>query len=217
MMRGSTRGALTIAIAVSRPNASVPESSITKLRLLLTTCGNGCAGSSPIGVRSGRTSRSKYCATQARSAAVNSVRRTRRTPARSSAGSTSRLSSEYWASISARASTPICVEQRAAVLQRHPGRRNLGPQLLLDAGDPDLEELVEIAAGDAEEAQPLEERRVGVRGQREHAPVEGEERKLAVERSGVGGAVIALARPARRRAGRGRRRRGREAGYAADP
>ena len=59
MIRGSTRGAFTIAIAESRPKASRPESSITKLRLLLTTCGNGCAGSRPIGVSSGRTSRSK--------------------------------------------------------------------------------------------------------------------------------------------------------------
>ena len=34
MIRGSTRGALTIAIPVSRPNASCPDSWITKLRLL---------------------------------------------------------------------------------------------------------------------------------------------------------------------------------------
>ena len=57
--RGSTRGALTMAIVVSRPNASRPDSSTMKLSVLLATCGNGCAGSSPIGVSSGRTSRSK--------------------------------------------------------------------------------------------------------------------------------------------------------------
>ena len=57
--RGSTRGALTMAIEVSRPNASRPDSSTMKLRLLLTTCGNGCAGSILIGVSSGLTSRRK--------------------------------------------------------------------------------------------------------------------------------------------------------------
>ena len=57
--RGSTRGAFMMAIAVPRPNASLPDSSTMKFRLLLTTCGNGWAGSSPIGVSSGRTSRSK--------------------------------------------------------------------------------------------------------------------------------------------------------------
>ena len=59
MTRGRSRGALTVAIVVSRPNASRPESSTTKLRLLLATCGNGCAGSRPIGVSSGLTSRWK--------------------------------------------------------------------------------------------------------------------------------------------------------------
>ena len=57
--RRSTRGALTIAIAVSRPNASRPPRSTMKFSVLLATCGNGCAGSRPIGVSSGRTSRRK--------------------------------------------------------------------------------------------------------------------------------------------------------------
>ena len=39
--RGTTRGAFTMATLVSRPKASRPESSTMKLRLLLTTCGNG--------------------------------------------------------------------------------------------------------------------------------------------------------------------------------
>ena len=58
-MRGKTRGALTIAIAVPRPKASLPAKETIKFKLLLTTCGKGCAGSSPIGVNNGRNSRSK--------------------------------------------------------------------------------------------------------------------------------------------------------------
>ena len=54
--RGTSRGALTIATLVSRLKASRPDSSTMKLRLLFTTWGNGCAGSSPMGVRSGRIS-----------------------------------------------------------------------------------------------------------------------------------------------------------------
>ena len=57
--RGTRRGALTMATWVSRPKASWPESSTMKLRLLLTTCGNGCAGSRPIGVSNGLISRWK--------------------------------------------------------------------------------------------------------------------------------------------------------------
>ena len=57
--RGSTRGACTIAARESRPKASRPSSSTAKLRLLLKTRGNGCAGSSPIGVRTGIISRKK--------------------------------------------------------------------------------------------------------------------------------------------------------------
>jgi hypothetical protein len=57
--RGSSRGALTMAIDDSRPKASRPDSSTMKFSVLLTTCGNGCAGSSPMGVSSGLTSRRK--------------------------------------------------------------------------------------------------------------------------------------------------------------
>ena len=57
--RGSTRGAGTMARPESRPNASTPSSCTMKLRLLLTSSGNGWVGSSPIGVTSGATSSRK--------------------------------------------------------------------------------------------------------------------------------------------------------------
>ncbi len=53
--------------------------------------------------------------------------------------------------------------------------------LLLQAGDADLEELVQVAADDAQEPQPLEQRHRRVLGLRQHAPVELEQAELAVE------------------------------------
>src|SRR5262249_12100657 len=53
--------------------------------------------------------------------------------------------------------------------------------LLLQARDADLEELVEVAGEDREELHPLEQRQTRVAGEREHAPVEGEPRELAVQ------------------------------------
>ena len=56
-----------------------------------------------------------------------------------------------------------------------------GLDLLLQARDPDLEELVEVVREDRDELQPLEQGQRGVLGQREHAGVELEPRQLAVE------------------------------------
>ena len=53
--------------------------------------------------------------------------------------------------------------------------------LLLQAGDADLEELVENRTGDAQEPQPLEERHVLALGEVEHAAVELQLRQLAVD------------------------------------
>src|SRR5204863_8164952 len=44
---------------------------------------------------------------------------------------------------------------------------------------------IEVAPCNAQEAEPLEERCVAVGGEREDAPVESQQRQLAVERSGV--------------------------------
>ena len=55
------------------------------------------------------------------------------------------------------------VERRRATCARDAGR-----DLLLQAGDPDLEELVEVLAEDGEELGPLEQRQVRVLGQGEH-------------------------------------------------
>ena len=56
-----------------------------------------------------------------------------------------------------------------------------GRDLLLEAGDPHLEELVEVAAEDAEELEPLEQRRPGVERLVQHAAVELEPGELAID------------------------------------
>ena len=62
-----------------------------------------------------------------------------------------------------------------------PARGRAELDLLLQARDADLEELVEVRRDDAEEAQPLEQRHRLVLGLREHAAVEFERLQLAVE------------------------------------
>ena len=66
----------------------------------------------------------------------------------------------------------------------HAIRRCLGESrvhLLLQAGDPDLEELVDVLAQDRQEAHPLEQRQRLVLGHGEHAFVEVELRQLPVQ------------------------------------
>ncbi len=77
-------------------------------------------------------------------------------------------------------------KQRAQPGQRHARRRRVREELLLEPRDPDLEELVEVAADDAQEAQPLEHGDDGVLREGEHAPVECELRQLAIDRRRIG-------------------------------
>ena len=61
------------------------------------------------------------------------------------------------------------------------GGADPGRHLLLQAGDADLEELVEVLAEDGQELGPLEQRHLLVLGEREHPLVEVEPGELAVE------------------------------------
>jgi hypothetical protein len=54
-------------------------------------------------------------------------------------------------------------------------------ELLFDAGDADLEELVEVGAGDAEELEAFEDRRLLVEGEVEDAAIELQPAQLAVD------------------------------------
>ncbi len=59
------------------------------------------------------------------------------------------------------------------------GRTDL--HALLEARDADLEELVEVGAADAQEAQPLEQRHVGIACLLEYPPVELEQAEFAID------------------------------------
>ena len=181
-MRGSERGARTSARWPSRPNASLPESATTMLRLLLRMRGKGCAGSRPSGDSTGRISLRKYSRSQLLLARVPLVAREqahaglaqRRAQASVPAAGTAPRPAPARGSRIALAAPPAgpCRRARGAVAEF---------EQLVQRGHPDLEELVEVGAGDAQEAQPLEQRRVRVPRLRQHAEVELELRQLAVD------------------------------------
>src|SRR5204863_504853 len=68
-----------------------------------------------------------------------------------------------------------------------PGLGQAELDLLLEPGDANLEELIEIRGDDGGEAQPLEQRHRLVGRLREHPPVELENLELAVEELRRGG------------------------------
>ena len=73
---------------------------------------------------------------------------------------------------------PVHARGRLAV---GPGDFGADLDLRLQAGDADLEELVQVAADDAQEAQALEQRNGRVGGLGQHAAIELEQTELAVE------------------------------------
>lgn len=75
-------------------------------------------------------------------------------------------------------------DEAVHVLQRHAVRREragIVAHLLLEAGHPDFEEFVEVAARDADEAQALEEGHVRIGGLGEHALVEAQDAEFAIQ------------------------------------
>src|SRR5206468_12904527 len=74
------------------------------------------------------------------------------------------------------------------------GARGGGPELdlLLQAGDANLEELVQVRGDDAKEAQPLEDRNVAVLRLRQHPAIELERLQLAIQELLCGMALHSL-------------------------
>src|SRR5207302_1488987 len=83
---------------------------------------------------------------------------------------------------SERGACPI-VDRGELLGDRHPIGRQLAAELLqlLESGDANLEELIEIAAGDAEEPEPLEQRHRLIERLLEHPLIELEKRQLAID------------------------------------
>ena len=169
-----------------RPNASRPSSSTAKLRLLLRTLGKGCAGSRPIGVSTGSSSRKKYSRIHSFWAAVQSARR-RKADAFPGQLGQQHLVQQPVLRLDER--THAGDDQRVdlrGILAVGPGLVDVELDLLLQARHADLDELVEVGRNDTQEPQPLQQRHALVRRLGQHAPVELEEAELAVEEVGVG-------------------------------
>ena len=94
------------------------------------------------------------------------------------------------------------------LLQGRADQRRLQAQLFAQARNPDLEELVEVAAYDAQETQPLEQRRGRILGERQHPAVERQDRQLAIDHRRIGFLAGSRTRGGRDR-GHGRARGGR--------
>ena len=150
MSRGSERGTCTIASEApcdrTRPG---PASSTMKFRLLFWMRGNGRAGSRPSGVSTGSTSLREVRLRATRCCAgVQSAPRRMRMPCAASAGSSSSFSSAYCSSTSSAAARWIASSWSSTSMPSGPAAARAELLALLEAGDADLEELVEVGAGD---------------------------------------------------------------------
>ena len=70
---------------------------------------------------------------------------------------------------------------RAQRLRCRVARGGRQVQLLAQAGDANLEELVDVVADDTEIAKPLEQRHVRIDRHRQHAAIEGDQRQFAID------------------------------------
>ena len=152
-----------------------------KFRLLFWMRGNGRAGSRPSGLKTGSTSLAKYFSSQRRVLGVQAERDCRLTPA------CDELRQQDLVEAAVLLGAQVL---RAGVdaIQLLRNRHRIGGLLglaqflqVLQARDPDLEELIEVAGGDAQELQPLEQRLGVIEGQRQHPVIELQEGEFTVD------------------------------------
>ncbi len=158
----STRGACTMAAPELRPKASLPSSSTAKFRLLLSTRGKGMRGIEP-DRRQHRHQLAEEiildpsacwaCPVGAAQEADILPRPVRSQDLVEQAGTGARP---------ARALSRVTNANTCRGIDAiGPGGGCVQLDLLLQAGDADLEEFVQVAADDAQEAQALQQRRAG--------------------------------------------------------
>ena len=172
--------------------------------------GTGAPGRPPAGSAPGRPARGSRSAAARAPAASRSSQRTSWMLSAASFGRTSSakqaacrvtrsavrsvIISSWW-----RSGRPVAAAHRQA-----------GLQPALEAGDPDHVELVEVAGEDGQELRPLQQRRPGVLGERQHPGVEVQPGQLPVEETVVRQVGVVLVGVRRRIAavnGHGRLRR----------
>ena len=148
---------------------------------LLRIRGNGCAGSSPSGDSTGMISSRKYSRSQRVCFAFQRVAREHAHAGLVQRRAQRRRSSSRTARRPARAARSWMRVSTVAGGRPSGPRRHAEVLRVAHGGGADLEELVEVGAGDAQVAQALEQRHLRVLRLRQHAEVEVELRQLAVE------------------------------------
>ena len=147
--------------------------------------GNGCAGSTASGVSTGKMRSSKTRVSCACASASSSSHAVNATPASWSAGAISFVNAVGLAGHQLLDPGADRAELLDLVEAVGRGRAHADRELFLQARDPDLEELVDVAAEDREELRPLEQRDRRVLGEREDARLELEHRQLPVQVAGA--------------------------------
>ncbi len=177
--RGSSGGTLT------RANCSSPVLGLTTTTARLSESpemyGNGWAGSTASGVRTGNTCSRNITPSISCSAGDSSSHRTRVMPSSASFGRTSLTKTRACRAISSCAPARDLLEHLARL---QAGRRTLGQtgrDPSLEPGDAHHEELVQVAGEDGQEAGPFEQRQRRVLGEGEHPLVELQPADLAVQ------------------------------------
>ena len=143
--------------------------------------GNGWAGSTASGVRTGKTRSLKsflHCRCSSR---VRSSQRTSSMFSLASAGTISSRNRVAWRSISSDDVLQICSSTSRGIRPDAARDRHPGGDPSLESGDPHHEELVEVGGEDRQEAHPLQQREAGVLGELEHPAVEVQPGDLAVQ------------------------------------
>ena len=148
--------------SVSRPKASLPSSSHDEVQALVEDARERVRRIEAERRQHRHDFALEVALEPARAARQSSSSRAQqRMPWRASAGSSTSFSSAYCSATSRALRARIACELRVDVHAVGPGCRRAELALLLQARDADLEELVEVGARDAQEAQALEQRHRG--------------------------------------------------------
>src|SRR5580700_5154101 len=177
MSRGRERGACTTARPLLRPNPSSPSTTTAKFKLLLSIFGKGRAGSRANGLHI-----AAEIVGQPRGLGLGPHFRRHEHHA---------VMREFRHEHIVQQLVLLVDEANGALanrLQLLRNRQSVRAQLdgagflqLLEAGDADLEEFVEVGARDAQKPHPLEQRDAAVLGLLQHALIELEKREFSID------------------------------------
>jgi hypothetical protein len=180
-MRGSERGARTIAMLPSRPKASLPCSSTTMLSALVEDARERMRRVEPERRQHRQDLVVEIFLQPALLLGVPLDSRVQHADAfaRRAPGAASSFQQRYWRLDQfGGASWIVAARFREGVRRAARGRRT---RAVAHRGDADLEEFVEVGAGDAQEAQSLQQRHALILRLRQHAEIELELRQFAVD------------------------------------